>query len=291
MSQYTQSPGAAPGQTRYDYCMYCGYSLRGLPLGAGQCPECGTGFGDVNPDDDTLFRPDKCNKCQYPFHGLPSSGNCPECGTRYESQQVRLKKCPQCQYSLQGLAENGHCPECGFEYDDKTFMLYGISRGFSTTSPGRVFLWVYVGLVGSGLINVLQLGLEGIIDLDGVGGAIMLAFFLTAAAAAIYLIATGKKEKKGMEPFLFSAGGFGSCGDIDSVDGTGVKLIAWHEVSDVEMERKGKTWHQLRIGTASRHGGRVTKTKLDAGVRCAPARAMQVLQILRERIEHGRYRG
>lgn len=260
-------------------------------MGDGQCPECGTGFADVNADDDTLFRPDKCNKCQYPFNGLPSAGDCPECGTPYKSQKVQLQKCPQCQYSLQGLPEVGNCPECGFQYDDHTFMLYGISRGMSTTTPGRTFLWIYVGLTISVLVNIGQLSLDRTVDLDGTGAAIALSFLLSAVLASIYLISTGKQEKKGMEPFLFTAGGFGTCGNIDTVDGTGIKLIRWDEVTDIEMQKKGKTWHQLRIGRSSRPGGKITKTKLDAGVRCAPARAMQIQQILRERIEHGRLRG
>jgi len=234
--------------------------------------------------------PRECEKCYYPLDGLPDYGQCPDCGHNYGTPSVNrfivhLQKCPQCDYSLMGLPAVGRCPECGFVYDDETFVLQGISRGVSTMPLHRKLLWIYIGLIATIGTNMVQLFIEGIVRINTATSAVMGVLGLAWVAALIYLLSTGKKEKKGMEPFLFAAGGFGSCSELDPATGGKVVLTLWSDVDTVKLERVGKTWRRLRIGKALGPRGRFTKLYLDAGVRCDDAQATLVQRILDERIE------
>jgi|GEM_PF-1044409 len=232
----------------------------------------------------------ECEKCYYPLDGLPEYGQCPDCGHNYGTPTVnnfivRLQKCPQCDYPLMGLPDAGRCPECGFVYDNETFVLEGISRGISTMPLHRKLLWVFIGVVATIGTNMVQFFIQGVIRTDSVMLAVMGAFGIAWVAVLIYLLTTGKKEKKGMEPFLFAAGGFGSSSELDPATGGKVVLTLWSEVNAVRLERVGKTWRRLRIGKALGTRGKFTKLFLDAGVRCTDAQATLVQRIFDERIE------
>lgn len=239
--------------------------------------------------------PRECSKCFYPLEGLPEFGQCPDCGNNYGTPTVnnfivRLQKCPQCDYSLMGLPSSGRCPECGFTYDDETFVLQGISRGITTMPLHRKLLWVFIGVVATAGTNMVQLFIEGYVRTNSAALAVMGALGILWVAVLIYLLTTGKKEKRGMEPFLFAAGGFGSSSELDPATGGKVSLTLWSDVNTVRLERIGKTWRRMRIGKALGPRGRFTKLYLDAGVRCDDAQAALVQRILDERIEraHGK---
>ncbi len=192
---------------------------------------------------------------------------------------IRLNRCPQCSYSFQGLPAAGRCPECGFVYDDSTFVLDGISRGVSTMNPWRVAGWIYIGVFasfGPQLVLPLVFGRAGGSEL-----AIVLAIFAVIwLVVLIWLLATGKKEKRGMEPFLFASGGFGSCGDLTAESNEKPILTPWRDVDTVLLEQKGKTWFRLRIGREGSRPGTFYQTALDAGVRCDSEGARHVRHVI-----------
>ncbi len=105
----------------------------------------------------------------------------------------------------------------------------------------------------------------------------------------VYLLLTGKRERRGMEQFLFAAGGFGSCTGLDPTDTVETNLTSWNEVNAVRLDRKGSQWHRLRIGDADRPAGALRRVVLDAGVRCDADAARQIRNVLLERIAQVRH--
>jgi hypothetical protein len=196
--------------------------------------------------------------------------------------KIDLTNCPKCCYSLTGLPKRWRCPECGFEYDDRTFVLSGISRGTSSLSLGRKCLWALVGLgawVGTAFLPPLVAA--------GVGVALpALALAGLWIGVLAYLLLTGKRERRGVEHFFFAAGGFGYCADLNISDPAHARLIPWHAVSAVRIDRKGSQWHRLRIGTAS--GRRLHDVRIDVGVRCNAQTARWLQEVLAARIQAAR---
>lgn len=192
---------------------------------------------------------------------------------------VKLDKCPACDYSFRGLPGVGRCPECGFTYDEDTFILHGISRGMSTTSTGRKIGWIFIGLgawLGPQALMMLAF------DPGNEAALIMACFGIVWAGALVYLLITGKRERRGIEPFLFAAGGFGSCAGLNPNDDK-VDLTRWEQIDDVQLRRIGPTWRRLRIGKVNRHG-KLYDIALDAGVSCDEPGAAHVLKVLKKRI-------
>lgn len=197
------------------------------------------------------------------------------------AQGILLRECPRCGYALTGLPSAHRCPECGFEYDDRTFVLTGISRGTRSMSSGRKMMWgALVGGVSlwPAVMILLALGAAGAIACVVVSGLLLGLF--------VYLLMTGSRER-GLERFLFAAGGFGYC----SLNPQGVAdtvMTPWTEVDAVSVERKGANWHRLRIGSASTPGGRLHKVRFDAGICCDATAAAWVAEALTDRIRAAR---
>jgi hypothetical protein len=197
--------------------------------------------------------------------------------------RVRLEACPRCAYSLSGLPESGRCPECGFNYDERTFVLQGISRGMSTLTPWRVVLWIFVGGCAGLGPNILALS-----AFEGRAWLMFdVALFAIWLAALIYLLATGRRERKGMELFVFAAGGFGPCSGLSAAELEDAAINGWNEVDAVRIDRLGSKWHRLRIGRAS-GWRRLTGVRLDTGVSCDAAQAEWVRATIEAHLAHAR---
>ncbi len=162
----------------------------------------------------------------------------------------------------------------------------GIARGVSTISLGRKFLWVLVvagGWLGPNWLPMFFVMRTGI----AVAGTLTLgALWL---GIVIYLLLTGKRERRGTEQFLFAAGGFGSCTGLDPTDTVEASLTSWNRVNAVRLDRKGPQWHRLRIGYADHPAGPLRRVVLDAGVRCDADAARQIRNVLLERIAQDRH--
>jgi len=154
----------------------------------------------------------------------------------------------------------------------------GISRGMSTMSLGRKLGWIFMGLLTAygPMISILGLMTPDFIFVS-------VGLFVIWVVGLVYLIATGKREKKGVESFLFAAGGFGSCTSFNATDGA-VDLKSWHDVHDIELKRYGPMWRRLIIGTRSPDTGKFIISALDAGIQCSDAQAQEIHRILDNRI-------
>lgn len=175
---------------------------------------------------------------------------------------LQLQQCPSCEYSLQGLPSAGNCPECGFTYDEQTIELTGISRGISTLSPMRRIMWIIVGIGAAFGPMPLMLILLGQTPFQ-------IPLFIIATlwlCIIVYLLITGKSERKGMEKFLFTAGGFGPS-HITPYQINTIEFTSWSQANEVRVQRKGATWYRVQIGCCDRPGGKFRTVVLDAGMR------------------------
>lgn len=174
---------------------------------------------------------------------------------------LQLQQCPSCEYSLQGLPSAGNCPECGFSYDEQTIELTGISRGISTLSPMRRIMWIIVGIGAAfGPMPLFFIMSKSYLQIP---------LFIIATlwlCILVYLLITSKSERKGMEKFLFTAGGFGpnhlTEGHINTIEFTN-----WSQANEVRVQRKGATWYRVQIGCCDQPGSKFRRVLLDAGMR------------------------
>ncbi len=196
------------------------------------------------------------------------------------------KLVPRCGYSLEGLPVRHRCPECAFEYDEWTFALSGISRGTSSVSPARKWGWflvIFVAWLGfSGVGLIAMGGPQAMLAALGVGAIWLLLF--------VYLLRTSKRERRGVETFLFAAGGFGFCADLESGQRDDNRLIDWADVDTVIVDRKGREWHRIRIVSGDASWLFDANTHLDVGIRCDEPTAAWIRDVLTERIAASRRR-
>lgn len=198
---------------------------------------------------------------------------------------VRLTTCPKCGYRLEGLPASYRCPECGYAYDERTFVLIGITRGMRSLKLGRTVLWLLVAVcafLGPSCVSVLAFA-----------GSSEVAAVLVGMGAAwlglvVYLLLTAKQEKKGMEKFLFSAGGYGQCTSFVDAHEDVIRLTPWTGGLAVLLKRSSARWHRLRIGLLTNRGAHLGKVVFDAVVQCDEAQAAWIAQILTERIAAAR---
>jgi hypothetical protein len=195
-------------------------------------------------------------------------------------ERVRLANCTRCGYALEGLPERGRCPECGEVYDELTFTLRGIPRAMSSISPLRVALWITAGFgLSMGVQSFFML--TALLGRAGLGIAVGLA--LTLIGLFAYLILTARRgERKGIELFIFTAGGFGSVGGSLTGDPDAAQMTRWCDVSAARVDRIGSQWHRLRIGRGA--GGRLRRVMFDAGISCTEPQARWLAQTIAERI-------
>lgn len=185
------------------------------------------------------------------------------------------KLCAACGYSLDGLGEIGTCPECGTRYAAWQLVLAGVPHRKSDRLTPRSLAWGF--LVVGWVLHAYGWGVEMMLSR-------WLVLVVTAALGAglVWLLATGKRERQGLErfivtptgiqrvPFKFSAGS-------ERFDGT---FIPWNGEDGVEVRRVSSVWRRLRIGR--RHGKGLRGVVFDAGFRCPDAMADQVqVQIVR----------
>jgi hypothetical protein len=199
-------------------------------------------------------------------------------------ETLRLAACPRCEYSLTGLPAAHRCPECGFDYDDRAFVLSGIARGTTSMKPERKLLWVVLAAM-TWFSPMLVAAL-----FPAAGSIVCLAFAGLCLAILVYLVATGKHERRGNEKFLFSAGGFGYCAAVTQTGIADARMTAWADVDALVVERKGATWHRIRIGRGRRRDGRPKHVRFDIGVRCSEAAAAWICMVLEQRIRDARAR-
>ena len=196
--------------------------------------------------------------------------------------KIELTHCPACAYSLTGLPTDWRCPECGFEYDANTFVLEGISRGTSSMTSSRKWLWILLAIGGTlGPSFLIPLLFEGFAPV---------ALILCAAwvALLIYLLMTGKRERRGLEQILFAAGGFGYCTSGADTATEGFSLVRWADVDGIRIDRKGSRFHRLRINSFRLDGRPGGRTELDVGLSCDEDTARWLNDNLSERIQTAR---
>lgn len=183
------------------------------------------------------------------------------------------KFCAACGYSLDGLGEAGACPECGTRYSAFQLVLAGVPNRKSNRFTPRSLAW---GVVVVGwMLHAYGWGLEMLFSR-------WLVLVVTAALAAglIWLIATGKRERQGLERFIVTPTGIQRVPfkfDAGS-DGFDAVFIPWDGADGVELRRISNVWRRLRIGT--RHGARLRRIVFDAGIRCPDSMAAQVQALI-----------
>ncbi len=193
--------------------------------------------------------------------------------------RIHLEACPRCDYLLTGLPAIHRCPECGLEYDDRTFVLTGISRGTSNMSAGRKVAWLFVCL---GAFVFPDLLLVAFATITTTILTILLA--VTWLGFIVYLIFTSRRERRGIENFIFTAGGFGYCADLKPGIPGDSRMIPWLAVDKVIIDRKGPNWHRIRMGMGDGRGRRLSQVCFDVGVRCDEETAEWIDKILNDRI-------
>ncbi len=198
---------------------------------------------------------------------------------------IKLATCPKCGYRLEGLPAAYRCPECGYAYDEQTFVLTGITRGMKNLTVGRTVLWILVAvcaLFGPSCVSVFAFSGHPQV------AAVMMGMGAAWLGLVVYLLVTGKKEKKGMERFLFSAGGYGQCTSFVDAAEDVIQLTPWTGGLAVRLKRNSARWHRLRIGLPADRGEHLTAVVFDAVVQCDPAQASWIAQMLGERIAGAR---
>ena len=194
---------------------------------------------------------------------------------------IKLTTCPKCGYRLEGLPAAYRCPECGYAYDERTFVLTGITRGMKSLTPGRTVLWILVAVcaaLGPSCVSVFAFSGSSQVS------AVLIGMGAAWLGLVVYLLMTGKQEKKGMEKFLFSAGGYGQCTSfVDSCEDV-IRLTPWTGGLAVLLKRSSARWQRLRIGLPADRGAYLSKVVFDAVVQCDEAQAVWIAQILGERI-------
>ncbi|MCZ6651967.1 MAG: hypothetical protein O7D91_02945 [Planctomycetota bacterium] len=194
---------------------------------------------------------------------------------------VRLTTCPKCGYQLEGLPAAHRCPECGYAYDEQTFVLVGITRGMRSLKLGRAVLWILVAVgafLGPSCVSV------GAFSGHSQVAAVTMGMGAAWLGLVVYLLLTAKQEKKGMEKFLFSAGGYGQCTSFVDAHEDVIRLTPWSAGLAVSLKRNSARWQRLQIGLPADRGAHLGKIVFDAVVQCDEAQAAWIAQILTERI-------
>ncbi len=198
---------------------------------------------------------------------------------------ITLAACPKCGYQLEGLPAAYRCPECGYAYDERTFVLTGITRGMKSLTVGRAALWILVAVWGALGPTCIQLAV-----FSRVSGLVPVVIGMGAAwlGLIVYILVTGKQEKKGMEKFLFSAGGYGQCTSFVDAHEDVIQLTPWTGGLAVLLKRNSARWQRMQIRLLADHGAHLTKVVFDAVVQCDEAQAAWIDRILTERFAAAR---
>ena len=101
-------------------------------------------------------------------------------------------------------------------------------------------------------------------------------------AGVIYLLFTGKRDKRGITKFIIAAGGFGAIFGVEGSGGETDDLIRWSESQIVTLERKSPRWHRMKIEETNDLGQ--LKTQFDAVVRCNEDQALEIKRVIDTRI-------
>ena len=198
---------------------------------------------------------------------------------------VKLSTCPKCGYRLEGLPAAYRCPECGYAYDEQTFVLTGITRGMRSVTLGRTVLWILVAV--SALFGP-QCAVFAAFSGNNHVRAALVGMGAAWLGLVVYLFVSGKKERKGMEKFLFSAGGYGQCASFVDATEDVIQLTPWTGGLGIVLNRNSARWQRLRIGLLTHRRGHLGKVVFDAVVQCDEAQAIWIAHILGERIAASR---
>ena len=173
-------------------------------------------------------------------------------------------------------------------------VLYGVprsmTRGGSPTWRRVVWIVLFVGfLLCTQLAPLLigfveaSFGTAGLVGLFSFGGLAGLAL----VGVLIFMIATGRRERDGVERADRDAPGRRACRaaaraeDPSQADGES-GLAPWGAADTVEITRISPVWHRLRIGVGAM--GRVHQVTFEAGIRCPEQWAPLVQHELQTRL-------
>jgi len=190
------------------------------------------------------------------------------------------QRCLSCNYLLTGLSSPGRCPECGFQWGEQTLILNGVANS-STGTP----LWRKVSMAVSGLCAVgMSMFWPVLFFLPPMVGTFLV---VVCIGVLIYLIASGKRQRRGVEQFIFVDKQFAQCAvaDCDEADNL---LYDWQQINRVELKRISPVWYRLRLGWIHESHRYMSRVVLSIGFRCPDELAESVKDYLQNCInQHG----
>lgn len=178
-------------------------------------------------------------------------------------------QCLGCGYALDGLAAPGICPECGAPFDVQALVLHGIPNSSKGTPLWRRLAWIAL-IVGGFLLTQTMVYIGMFLS-----WWLVLAFAAAIVGVAIWLLATGPRDRASTERFILTSAGIARVpvkarpGEwLDSI------LIRLDDCDTVRLDRISPFWRRVRLGV--RGATTSADTRFDAGIRCPDASAETV---------------